>query len=66
MLLFLLLAVAITAGTIIIAAVHEKHALVLVNSGGANGEDILLLAQEMSSSIQSQFGIGLVPEVQLI
>ena len=48
------------------AAVHEKHALVLVNSGGANGEDILLLAQEMSSSIQSQFGIGLVPEVQLI
>ena len=48
------------------AAVHDQHALVLVNSGGARGEDILLLAQEMSSSILSQFGIGLVPEVQVI
>jgi UDP-N-acetylenolpyruvoylglucosamine reductase len=39
---------------------------VLVNTGEARGEDILLLAQEMSSSILSQFGIGLVPEVQII
>ena len=48
------------------AGVYERHALVLVNTGEARGEDILLLAQEMSSSILSQFGIGLVPEVQLI
>jgi len=48
------------------AAVHNEHALVLVNPGHACGEDILLLAQEMSSSILSRFGIGLVPEVQII
>lgn len=48
------------------AAVHSEHALVLVNPGEASGEDILLLAQEMSSSILSRFGIGLVPEVQII
>lgn len=48
------------------AAVHAHHALVLVNPGDASGEDILLLAQEMSSSVLSQFGVALEPEVQLI
>lgn len=48
------------------AAVHSEHALVLVNPGEACGEDILLLAQEMSSSILTRFGITLVPEVQII
>ncbi len=48
------------------AAVSEAHALVLVNPGQASGEDILLLAQEMSSSILQRFGIALELEVQVI
>jgi len=48
------------------AAVHDQHALVLVNPGDASGEDILLLAQEMSTSVLEKFGIALVPEVHLI
>lgn len=48
------------------AAVHEKHALVLVNSGQATGEDVYLLAQEMSSSVLSEFGIALQPEVTIL
>ena len=48
------------------ASVHRNHALVLVNPGGATGEDILLLAQEMSSSVLENFGIALEPEVQII
>ena len=48
------------------AAVSAEHALVLVNPGEATGEDIFLLAQEMSSSILQRFGIALQPEVQII
>lgn len=48
------------------AAVHEQHALVVVNLGGASGDEILLLAQEMSQSILEKFGIGLEPEVRIV
>ena len=48
------------------AGVHEAHALVLVNHGGASGEEIFLLAQEMSASILNRFGIALQPEVRII
>ena len=48
------------------AAVSTNHALVLVNLGGASGQDIQLLAQEISSSVLGQFDIALEPEVQLI
>lgn len=48
------------------AGVHADHALVLVNHGGASGEDIYLLAQEMSSSVLGKFGIALQPEVRII
>ena len=48
------------------AGVHEAHALVLVNHGGASGEDIFLLAQEMSASILNRFGIALQPEVRIL
>ncbi len=48
------------------AAVHEDHALVLVNKTNATGEDIYLLAQEMSSNVLTQFGIALQPEVRII
>lgn len=49
------------------AAVHGSHSLVLVNTTGkASGNDILRLAEEMSASVQSSFGIELEPEVQII
>lgn len=48
------------------AAVYNKHALVIINSGDAHGEDILLLAQEMSSSVLEAYGIALEPEVRIL
>lgn len=48
------------------AAVHEDHALVLVNRGEATGEDVVLLAQDMSSSILQGFGIALQTEVRIV
>lgn len=48
------------------AAVHEQHALVLVNRNQASGEDIFMLAQDMSSKVLTRFGIALQPEVRII
>lgn len=48
------------------AGVHEKHALVLVNYGGASGEEIGNLAEQIIASVFSKFGLKLVPEVNLI
>jgi UDP-N-acetylmuramate dehydrogenase len=48
------------------AGVHEQHALVLVNYGEASGEDILLLAQDISNSVLQSFGIALQPEVNFV
>lgn len=46
--------------------VHEKHSLVLVNYGGATGEEIKSLADQISVSVYNEFGIQLVSEVNLI
>ena len=48
------------------AAVHQRHALVLVNPGEASGEDLYLLAREMSDSVLQRFGIALEPEVCIV
>lgn len=45
--------------------VHDRQALVLVNYGGARGEDILHLSQRIMDSIQESFGIELEREVQV-
>lgn len=45
------------------AAVSEKHSLVLVNKGEANGEEILALAHKIQEDIDHKFGIHLEPEV---
>ncbi|MFK7864022.1 MAG: UDP-N-acetylmuramate dehydrogenase [Pseudohongiellaceae bacterium] len=48
------------------AGVHDKHALVLVNAGKASGEELVLLAQDMASSVLGRFGIGLECEVRIV
>lgn len=48
------------------AGVHTQQALVLVNYGGAKGNDILQLATQIQSSVQAKFSIELQPEVNII
>ena len=46
--------------------VHKKHALVLVNYGGGSGKEVKDLAEQITASVFSKFGLKLVPEVNLI
>lgn len=46
--------------------VSAGHALVLVNYGGGKGADLCELAEDISRSVRDEFGINLVPEVQII
>lgn len=46
--------------------VHKKQALVLVNYGGANGNDILKLSQLIQNTISRIFGIKIEAEVNII
>lgn len=42
--------------------VYEHQALVLVNRGGARGEDVLRLARAIQTSVRAMFGVDLEPE----
>lgn len=44
------------------AGVHEQQALVLVNHGGASGQEIAALAQAIVQDIQARFGVRLEME----
>ena len=46
--------------------VSPKHALVLVNYGGAASEDIEELAGKISKSVADKFKVGLEPEVKIV
>jgi len=46
--------------------VHDKQALVIVNHGGATGQDIKKLAEEIIEAVHSKFGLKLTPEVNFI
>jgi UDP-N-acetylmuramate dehydrogenase len=46
--------------------IYQKHALILVNHGNANGMDIKKFANEIIDSVENQFGITLNPEVIIL
>ena len=46
--------------------VHKNQALVLVNYGGGDGNDIKELALEIKESVARKFGIELNPEVNIV
>lgn len=48
------------------AGTYQQQALVIVNHGGASGEEILHLAESIRESVKQKFGISLVPEVNIV
>lgn len=48
------------------AGVHDKQALVLVNRGGATGNDIVALCEAIRRDVRDKFGIEIHPEVNVV
>ena len=48
------------------AAVHNVSALVLINLGGATGDDILRLCHAVQDDVKCRFGVEIHPEVNIV
>jgi UDP-N-acetylmuramate dehydrogenase len=48
------------------AGVYNKQALVLVNLGGATGNDVVRLSDKICSDVKDKFGVTMHPEVNFI
>ncbi len=45
---------------------HKSQALVLVNYGGATGDEVYQLALDIQQSVKEKFGVNIQPEVNLV
>lgn len=48
------------------AGVHDKQALVLVNRGGATGQEVVALCETIQKDVRQKFGVDIHPEVNII
>ncbi len=48
------------------AGVHARQALVLVNKGGATGQEIVSLSDAIREDVRNKFGIDIYPEVNIV
>jgi UDP-N-acetylmuramate dehydrogenase len=48
------------------AEISPRHANVIVNAGGATAGDVLALMRRMREAVKQQFGVSLVPEVEML
>jgi UDP-N-acetylmuramate dehydrogenase len=48
------------------AALSGKHALAIVNRGGATGEDVAELARYIQTKVRNHTGIALTPEPTIV
>jgi len=48
------------------AAVHQQQALVLINIGGASGDDLVSLAKKIIATVMAKYGVYLEPEPRVI
>lgn len=48
------------------AGVHDRQALVLVNRGGATGEEVLALSKAIKADVLARFGIEINTEVNIV
>jgi len=48
------------------AGVHQRQALVLVNKGGATGQDVVRLCETVKADVKERFGIDIFSEVNIV
>jgi len=46
--------------------IHPRQALIVVNTGGATGGEIVDFARRLAADVRAKFGVELTPEVQIV